>query len=555
MKNYITILGFAIFAAVMFPACEGPAGPQGIQGERGEKGEKGAKGETGENGEPGEKGEPGQKGEKGDSLYLVIFNANGGFFSNGNETKSAGAEENRPIAAPEEPVWAWGSFLGWYTQPAGGFMFDFSTPINAPVTLYARWLFDKNLPTDWLRNQSGGDSEDDPLTLSININLGEWQGLLEAVEAAQKYVELDLSKCGMNGTVFNPGGAVGNNGISAGKDKIVSIILPNKATGIAAGISEATSVFAGFANIRSFNGANLANIGAYAFYGCAKLEQTALPSSVSSIGDYAFYNCAKLTLAELPAGVTSIGSYAFYKCTNIALKHLPSGIVSIGSHAFNGCVNMALAELPSGLTSIAANTFTGCVNLALTELPGAILSIGSYAFDGCSKLALTELPAGLTSISSYSFRNCTSLALSALPPGITSIGSYAFRGCTELALTELPSTVSSILTYAFYNCSKLAITSLPETVKSIGTGTFNGCAGLEEMTLHEKITSIGNNAFNGCASLKLFTCLGETPPTLGTGVFNNHNSNLAIKVPAASLEAYKTAANWSAVADRIIRID
>jgi len=475
MKKHVIICGFVALAAIMPAACAGPAGPQGIQGEKGEKGETG---ETGENGEPGPQGPKGETGEKGDSLFLVIFNTNGGIFPDLNVIKKIAAEEGRPIAAPEDPFWAWGSFLGWYTQPTGGSLFEFTTPITAPITLYARWLFDKNLLADWLGNQDGGDSEDDALILSININLSDWQELLEAIETAQKYVGLDLSLCGINGTVFNP-----DSGISAGKDKIVSIVLPKKAVGIAAGISKTTSAFGGFVNLKSFNAANLANIGAYAFYGCKKLELTALPSSVSSIGDYAFYECTRLNISALPAGVTNIGSYAFYKCTDMTLAEFPSGIVSIDT----------------------------------------------YAFDGCSKLALTELPGGLTSISNYSFRNCKSLALAALPQGITRIGTSAFSGCANLVFTELPSNVSSILSNAFYNCS-----------------------GLTKMTIHEKITSIGSGAFSGCSSLNLFICMAERPPTLGSDVFYKI-SDFLIKVPAASVEAYKT--SWSSFAEKIFKIE
>jgi len=430
-------------AACMGPA--GPAGPQGIQGERGEKGEPGDNGEPGAEGLPGETG---PKGEKGDSLYLVIFNANGGAFSDGYEIKKAAAEENLPIAAPEEPGWAWGGFLGWYTGQTGGSLFDFTTPVTAPVTLYARWLFDKNLLADWLKNQNEGDGEDEPLKLSIKINMDDWQTLLQALEAAQKYVDLDLSRCNMSGPVFNPnsrggaaGGAVGGGG-SAGKDKIVSIILPDSAGGIAAGISEAASAFGGFGSLRSFNAANLTNIGAYAFYNCKKLESDALPPSVSTIGDYAFYNCEKLRLGALPPRVTGIGSYAFYKCTDITLTELPSGIVSIGSNAFNGCTKIAVCELPLGLTSVADNT-------------------------------------------------------------------------------------------------------------------FRDCKGIIEMTLHENITNIGTSAFNGCGNLTQVICLSEAVPAIKTGVFSNTPKLKDIKVPAASLDLYKTAPNWSAsaVADKICKID
>jgi len=529
MKNSITILWLAALAAAVLTACEGPAGPQGIQGERGEKGVKGDTGERGEtgdeglsivwqgerktapfpayenwayynsvdkksyiydgerwqilvkDGEAGPQGPKGENGEKGDSLYLVVFNANGGIFSDLSVVKKISAEGNSPVAPPEEPHLAWGGFLGWYTQPEGGSLFDFTTPINLAVTLYARWLFDKNLLADWLGKQSGGGSEDDPLKLLININLDTgWQELLEVIEEAQKYVELDLSRCGMGGAVFNPGG------IKAGKDKIVSIALPDKAAGIAPGNSEATSAFNSFSNLRSFSGANLAAIGAYAFYNCAKLNPDALPASVTSIGNYSFYKCTEMELTELPDGITSIGN---------------------------------------------------------------------HAFDGCTNLALTELPDGLTKINSYSFQDCKNLELIALPSGVTEIWTYAFSGCTNLALTELPPAVKTAQTNIFNGCSSLALTSLPETLTSIGSNTFSGCASLTEMTLHDKMNNIGNSAFSGCGNLEFFTCLAEKPPKLGTNVFSKAHSGLKIKVPAASIELYRKADNWSAIADKIISID
>jgi hypothetical protein len=52
-----------------------------------------------------------------------------------------------------------------------------------------------------------------------------WRDLLIALGAAGKFVNLDLSLCDMTGTVFNPA-----SGVSTGKDKIVSIALPNTAT-------------------------------------------------------------------------------------------------------------------------------------------------------------------------------------------------------------------------------------------------------------------------------------------------------------------------------------
>ena len=61
--------------------------------------------------------------------------------------------------------------------------------------------------------------------------------------------------------------------------------------------------------------------------------------------------------------------------------------------------------------------------------------------------------------------------------------------------------------------------------------------------------------FQDCINLQKVTCLATIPPTLGgKGNFDNTN-NCPIYVPSASLNAYKTATNWSVYASRIYPIE
>lgn len=64
------------------------------------------------------------------------------------------------------------------------------------------------------------------------------------------------------------------------------------------------------------------------------------------------------------------------------------------------------------------------------------------------------------------------------------------------------------------------------------------------------VTSIGNSAFKDCAQLETFICRTTTPPSLGSDVFTNTNSQLAIYVPTSNLATYKT--NWSVYKDIIV---
>ena len=88
---------------------------------------------------------------------------------------------------------------------------------------------------DWLARQSGGASPDDPISFSVNVNLqnmaapeSNWHRLLTSINTAGLYVALDLSGSTMPGTTFDADG-----GITAGKQFIVSLVLPDSAQGVA----------------------------------------------------------------------------------------------------------------------------------------------------------------------------------------------------------------------------------------------------------------------------------------------------------------------------------
>ena len=71
--------------------------------------------------------------------------------------------------------------------------------------------------------------------------------------------------------------------------------------------------------------------------------------------------------------------------------------------------------------------------------------------------------------------------------------------------------------------------------------------------LPESVIEIQRRAFKGCSSLTEMTLLPKIPPTLVT-IDAISTSTTAIYVPAESLDAYKTATNWSSFADIIVAI-
>lgn len=70
------------------------------------------------------------------------------------------------------------------------------------------------------------------------------------------------------------------------------------------------------------------------------------------------------------------------------------------------------------------------------------------------------------------------------------------------------------------------------------------------VVIPNSMVSIGNMAFYNCSSLTSVTINAVTPPTLGMSAFDGTN-NCSIYVPAGSVDAYKSASNWSTYAGRI----
>ena len=93
---------------------------------------------------------------------------------------------------------------------------------------------------------------------------------------------------------------------------------------------------------------------------------------------------------------------------------------------------------------------------------------------------------------------------------------------------------------------------LPESVTSIGQQAFSSCGRLTNIVIPDGVTSIGYGAFSNCERLTSIICLSVNPPSVGIySYLFDIKVITAIYVPAASVNAYKTASGWSYYADKI----
>ena len=236
--------------------------------------------------------------------------------------------------------------------------------------------------------------------------------------------------------------------------------------------------------------------------------------------------------------VTKIGEYAF-QGSAVTSVSMPECITSMGQYAFSGCQNLETVALPESLTALGSNAFYSCKLLKTIKIPSNVTAIPGYCFNGCVSLESVTIPEGVTAIGDEAFQSCNLNALT-LPESLETIGSFAFSGNQSLKSVNIPAKVKTIEPQAFYNCGLTELV-IQEGVQTIGDYAFE-VNSLQNLTLPSTIKSIGNSAFD-CYSLQSITCNAVTPPMLGAGAFS-FNINPVIKVPMASIAAYRKAYGW-----------
>lgn len=127
-------------------------------------------------------------------------------------------------------------------------------------------------------------------------------------------------------------------------------------------------------------------------------------------------------------------------------------------------------------------------------------------------------------------------------------GYYDSRRHLQTKHINMPSGLTNSYNFCYGN-TVLRSVSIEDGFTSIGSGAFSNCRSLSGITIPNSVTVIGAEAFSNCTAITSITFTQTTPPELGYLAFGG--TNFPIYVPAESVEAYKTATNWSSYADRI----
>ena len=274
-----------------------------------------------------------------------------------------------------------------------------------------------------------------------------------------------------------------------------------------------------------------------------------LTADIKTIGSFAFREKHTLVSMKFPASLVEIGYQTFYNCQSLSKIELPEGLKTIGNMAFARCPSLTTVKIPSTVTKINESAFVRCHSL--TRFEGKFVTsdgrglIVNNVLVSFAPAGVTEwtVPNGVTTIQWDVFHDCADLCAVKLPSSLTTIGVSAFRNCTSLSAIELPANLSKLTSGAFYGCTSLTKVVLPDVLAEVEMGVFENCTSLKEVTIGSKVQNIRGEAFGGC-TLSTVICKAKTPPTTGENFLGGKNADLVVKVPAASVEAYKAAAGW-----------
>lgn len=245
------------------------------------------------------------------------------------------------------------------------------------------------------------------------------------------------------------------------------------------------------------------------------------------------------SITEITSGVTYIGSSAFAGCKYLKRCTLTKAEGGLGTDghgsAFSGCGQLIEVIIPN-LKTVASNMFFQCYKLEAVNFP-KVTSIDSNAFSACTALKEVHFSDSfnLTSSARSCFQGCGFEVINMLNmpnmSNVTMLPSSCFASCRSLAMAVLPK-VKSIEGSAFQYCEALETIDFYALESISGYYNFEKCSVLTALILR--------NESNVC-TLKTSSQFNTTPIKDGTGY---------IYVPAALVDSYKTATNWTTFANQ-----
>ena len=267
-----------------------------------------------------------------------------------------------------------------------------------------------------------------------------------------------------------------------------------------------------------------------------------------------------ITSAAVSAG-TNVSAYTVTISSNQETTAKTGTITVSYTAGENSCttsaisISQAAADVPKVILTLTGGT---SVSKNCDGNPLTYIEVYGMVGDDMGKIRTVEVKDCVTTIGELNgagtFVDAVNMTGVTLPNTLTTIYNRTFWGCTGLTSITLPNSLTYLGNDALRECTSLTNLNIPDSVQTIGGLCFFGCSGLTTVTIGTGFTTVEDpgQSFYGCVNLQSVTVKATTPPNLGSyDFFYNTNNSFIIYVPAASVNAYKSASGWSSYASRI----
>lgn len=378
--------------------------------------------------------------------------------------------------------------------------------------------------------------------------------------------------------------------------------------------SKAHSVFGECSSLQSVTGlSNLTQIPHDTFKNCTALTTLDFDySKITNIGENSFSGCTSLSGSYTFPMLENIGARAFQQT---AIQSVSFGrSLNLSDYCFRECTSLTSVQFPTGC-KFQEGVFSSCTNLqTVSNLDNIqLLGVANMLFQNCSNLIFPStitISSETNKSSSYgywldhAFRNCQLAGKNVIldnsikgigqdafanthlqsitANGVEAISGYAFSGvdAEEIILPNVSSYLSGgngNNQYQIFGSNqflKKVVLGHIKEIRDVNSfaverAWFYGTPLLETLDIGDSIENIRvndrgsifqqNTVYN---NFKYYIIRNTTVPTMtltngnassniikSFGGYNNPNA--MIYVPDSALNAYKTAENWSLIADRI----
>jgi hypothetical protein len=133
--------------------------------------------------------------------------------------------------------------------------------------------------------------------------------------------------------------------------------------------------------------------------------------------------------------------------------------------------------------------------------------------------------------------------------GYSVVSNVYENGQGTITFNKYPTTIWN---YMYQHRNQLNTIEIPDEITTLGYACFADGCGITSITIPRNVTRLDNYVFSGASDLVEIIMESSIPPTASSNVFNAHNQNLVIKVPADAVDTYKRASGWSSYSSIII---